>query len=130
MIGGCCHVPRGPIVLKASCDLGSGKSEAITPEGVNGTAFVISPDSQLVAGIGPDQKGYLYPVAGGEPRVIPGLNPGEQPITFSADGASLYIYQPGELPARVDRLNVQTGQRTLWKQLLPSDPASRPSVPS
>lgn len=123
MIGGCCHVPRGPIVLKASCDLGSGKSEAITPEGVNGTAFVISPDSQLVAGIGPDQKGYLYPVAGGEPRVIPGLNPGEQPITFSADGASLYIYQPGELPARVDRLNVQTGQRTLWKQLLPSDPA-------
>jgi serine/threonine protein kinase len=104
-------------------DLASGKSQAITPEGVNGTAFVISPDSQLVAGIGPDQKGYLYPVAGGEPGVIPGLNPGEQPITFSTDGGSLYIYQPGELPARVDRLDVHTGQRTLWKQLMPSDPA-------
>ena len=104
-------------------DLASGKSESITPEGVNGTAFVISPDSQSVAGIGPDQKGYLFPVAGGEPRVIPGLNPGEQPITFSTDGGSLYIYQPGELPARVDRLDVHTGQRTLWKQLVPSDPA-------
>jgi serine/threonine protein kinase len=104
-------------------DLASGKNQAITPEGVNGTAFVISPDSQLVAGIGPDQKGYLYPVAGGEPGVIPGLNPGEQPITFSTDGGSLYIYQPGELPARVDRLDVHTGQRTLWKQLMPSDPA-------
>ena len=104
-------------------DLASGKSEPITPEGVNGTAFVISPDSQSVAGIGPDQKGYLFPVAGGEPRVIPGLNPGEQPITFSTDGGSLYIYQPGELPARVDRLDVHTGQRTLWKQLVPSDPA-------
>ncbi|MGB8012669.1 MAG: protein kinase [Terriglobales bacterium] len=104
-------------------DIASRKSEAITPEGVNGTTFVISPDSQWVAGIGPDQKGYLYPVAGGEPRLIPGLNPGEQPITFSADGTSLYIYQPGELPARVDRLDVRTGQRTLWKQLMPSDPA-------
>ena len=49
----------------------------------DGTAFVISPDSQLVAGIGPDQKGYLYPVAGGEPRVISGLNPGEQNLDTS-----------------------------------------------
>jgi serine/threonine protein kinase/Tol biopolymer transport system component len=104
-------------------DPASGKNSPITAEGVSGTAFVISPDSEIVAGIGPDQKGYLYPVAGGEPRVIPGLNPGEQPLTFSTDGGSLYIYQPGELPARVDRLDVRTGQRTLWKQLMPSDPA-------
>ena len=104
-------------------ELASGKSQPITPEGVNGTAFVISPDSQWVAGIGPDQKGYIYPVAGGEPHLIKGLNPGEQPITFSSDGRSLYIYQPGELPARVNRLDVTTGQRTLWKQLMPSDPA-------
>jgi eukaryotic-like serine/threonine-protein kinase len=104
-------------------DSAAGKSSPISPEGVSGTAFVISPDSQVVAGIGPDQKGYLYPVAGGEPRVIPGLSPGEQPITFSSDGGSLYIYQPGELPARVDRLDLHSGQRTLWKQLMPSDPA-------
>jgi len=104
-------------------EVATGKSDPITPEGVNGTAFVASPDSQWVAGIGPDQKGYLYPVAGGDARSIPGLNPGEQPITFSADGGSLYIYQPGELPARVDRLDIRTGARTLWKQLMPSDPA-------
>jgi serine/threonine protein kinase len=104
-------------------EMASGKSQPLTPEGVNGTRFVISPDSQWVAGIGPDQKGYLYPVAGGEPRMINGLNPGEQPITFSSDDRSLYLYQPGELPARVDRLDVQTGKRTPWKQLMPSDPA-------
>jgi eukaryotic-like serine/threonine-protein kinase len=104
-------------------DVASGKSEAITVEGVNGTAFVISPDSQWVAGIGPDEKGYLFPVAGGDPRPIPGLNTGEQAITFSADSHSLYVYQPGELPARVDRLDLQTGKRTLWKELIPSDPA-------
>ncbi|MGA9963877.1 MAG: protein kinase [Terriglobales bacterium] len=104
-------------------DVASGKSEPITQEGVNGTAFVISPDSQWVAGIGPDHKGYLFPVAGGEPRLIPGLNPGEQPITFSSDSRSLYVYQPGELPALVNRIDLQSGQRTLWRQLMPSDPA-------
>jgi serine/threonine protein kinase len=104
-------------------DIASGKSEPITQEGVNGTSFVISPDSQWVAGIGPDQKGYLFPVAGGEPRPIAGLNPGEQPITFSNDSRSLYVYQPGELPALVNRLDLQSGQRSLWKQLMPSDPA-------
>ncbi|MGB9235851.1 MAG: protein kinase [Terriglobales bacterium] len=104
-------------------DLASGKSQPVTPEGVDGNAFFVSPDSQWIAGIGPDRKGYLYPVGGGEPRLIPGLNPGEQPITWSSDGRSLYIYQPGELPASVNRLDIQTGQRTLWKQLLPSDPA-------
>jgi len=104
-------------------DVASGKSQPISAEGVNGTAFIISPDSQWVAGIGPDQKGYLYPTAGGDPRPIPGFNSGELPITFSSDSHSLYLYQPGELPARVDRLDLQTGKRTLWRELVPSDPA-------
>jgi len=101
----------------------AGKSQPISPEGVNGTSFTISGDSQWVAAIGPDQKGYLYPVNGGEPRAIPGYNSGELPITFSSDNRALYVYQPGELPAQVDRLDLDTGKRTLWKQLMPTDPA-------
>jgi len=89
---------------------------------------VISPDSKWVAGIGPDHKGYLYPVEGGDPRVITGLNPGEQPITWSSDVQWLYIYQPGELPARVDRLDLRTGTRTLWRELMPSDPAGGENI--
>jgi len=104
-------------------ELATGKSRVITQEGVNGTALVISPDSDWVAGIGPDHKGYLYPVSGGEPRPVAGLNPGEQPIVWSSDGHSLYIYQPGELPAKVYRVDLQSGKRVLWKQLMPSDPA-------
>jgi len=103
--------------------LGDGKPQAITPEGVNATAFAISPDGQMVAGIGNDQNGYIYPVSGGQPRAINGFNLGEEPICWSADGRSMYVYQPGDLPARVNRLDLATGQRTLWKQLMPSDPA-------
>ncbi|MBS1849512.1 MAG: protein kinase, partial [Acidobacteria bacterium] len=105
-------------------DMDSGKNRPISPEGVHGTAFTISPNSQWVAGIGPDQRGYLYPVEGkGEPQVIPGFKSGEQPITFSSDSQAIYVYQPGELPARVDRIDLQSGKRTLWRQLMPSDPA-------
>jgi WD40 repeat protein len=104
-------------------DLASGKSQPISQEGVNGATFVVSPDGQWVAGIGPDQKGYLYPVGGGNPVPIPGFNPAEEPITWSNDNNSIYVYQPGELPASVYRVDVHSGKRTLWKQLMPSDPA-------
>ena len=104
-------------------DLAGGKPKAITPEGIHATAFSISPDGQQVAVIGPDQRGYLYPTSGGEARPIQHLEPGEQPISWGADGRSLYIYRPGELPAKVFRLELQSGQKTLWKQLMPSDPA-------
>jgi eukaryotic-like serine/threonine-protein kinase len=104
-------------------DIASKKSTPITPEGVHATAYSISLDGGTVAGIGPDRKGYLYPVNGGSVRPIPGFNLGENPITWSSDGYSLYVYHPGELPARVYKLDTRNGQRTLWKQLMPSDPA-------
>ena len=104
-------------------ELDGGKTDAISPEGIHGNAFTVSPDGHTVAGIGADQLGYLYPVAGGEPRPLPGLERGEQPIQWTADGRSLYIYRPGELPARVFVLSIEGGRRTPFRQLMPSDPA-------
>jgi eukaryotic-like serine/threonine-protein kinase len=104
-------------------DMTTGKSQPISQEGVNGSAFIVSPDGLWVAAIGPDEKGYLYPTAGGDPVLIAGFKSGEQPITWSSDNTSIYVYQPGELPASVYELDVHTGKRTLWKQLMPSDPA-------
>jgi len=100
-----------------------GKARAITPEGVNALAFAVSPDGRLVAAVGPEGKGYLYPVSGGEPKPIAGFEVGEEPISWSQDGRSLYVDRPGEMPVRVQRLELPSGQRTLWKQLMPSDPA-------
>jgi len=86
-------------------------------------SFAISPDGQSVAAIGPDQNGQLYPINGGKPHPIDGLKMGEVPITWSQDGRSLYTYHPGELPARVYRLELSSGQRTVRKELMPIDPA-------
>jgi len=104
-------------------DLEGGKPTAISPEGIYGLSFALSPDGLTVAAIGPDQKGYLYPIAGGEPRMISSLAAGELPISFSADGRSLYVYQPSQLPTKVYRIELSSGQRNLWKELRPADPA-------
>ena len=112
-------------------DLMSERRQAITPEGVNGTAFVISPDSQWVAGIGPDHKGYLYPIGGGDPTLVAGLKPGEQPIAWSADGnSSTSISQvscrPGWIVSTCKPDNALSGNSSCR----PTPPAWRPSVPS
>jgi len=105
-------------------DLAGGKPRPITPEGVSGfPSYVVAPDGKATAAIGPDGQGYLYPVEGGEPRPIPGLTSAYAPIAWSADGRSLYISGGGERPAKVYLLDIATGQRRLWKQLMPSDTA-------
>jgi Tol biopolymer transport system component/predicted Ser/Thr protein kinase len=104
-------------------DVDSGASKPITPEGVDANAFIISPDSSMVATTDAERNGFLYPVSGGSPKTISGYRNGERAITFSSDGGSIYVYHPGELPARVYRLDLRTGQRTLFKELMPSDPA-------
>ncbi|HMF07623.1 MAG TPA: hypothetical protein VKJ00_00730, partial [Thermoanaerobaculia bacterium] len=49
--------------------------------------------------------------------------PGESPIGWSGDGAAIFVSHPQGLPAKVFRLDIATGQRSLWKELSPSDPS-------
>ncbi|MFY9913011.1 MAG: hypothetical protein WAK56_24455, partial [Candidatus Sulfotelmatobacter sp.] len=81
------------------------------------------PDGNTVAAVGPDEKAFLFPIPSGDPRPIKGLLPGEVPVEWTADGKSLYIYKGGELPAKVYKLEIASGNRTLWKPLMPPDPA-------
>jgi Tol biopolymer transport system component len=104
-------------------DSSEGKPVPISPEGIDPLVLVLSPDGQRVVGVGPDGKAYFYPVAGGEPLAIPGIELGEQPIQWSDDAKAIYFYKPGDLPAKVYRLDLSTGHKTLWKELMPSDSA-------
>jgi eukaryotic-like serine/threonine-protein kinase len=104
-------------------DIDADKIEPVTPEGTNGFSFALSPDGSEIAAVGPDDKAYLFPVPSGDPRPIKGILPEEVPVAWTTDGHSLYVYRGGELPAKVYRLDLATGNRTLWKQLMPPDPA-------
>ncbi|MFZ1049957.1 MAG: protein kinase [Candidatus Sulfotelmatobacter sp.] len=103
-------------------DVSGGKPKPISPEGVDAQAFAISPDGQSIVGIGPDQKGYFYPASGGDPRIVNGMEPGDIPINWSQDARSIYLYRTGEVPAKVYRLELATGKKTVWKQIAPLDP--------
>jgi Tol biopolymer transport system component len=99
----------------------------VTPEGSAGRwgnlgRVCISPDGRWVTGIGPDQLAWLYPVADGEPHPIVGVEVGELPVRWASDG-SLFVARYRRASAHVFRLDVETGERTLWKELRPRDPA-------
>jgi Tol biopolymer transport system component len=94
---------------------------AISMEGVRSN--VLSPDGKFVAARGPDEKVYLFPVGGGEPKVVAGVQPGEFPTAWSADGRSIFVIARGQIPAQVFRVDVATGQRTSWRSLEPADAA-------
>jgi hypothetical protein len=65
----------------------------------------------------------IYPTEPGEPRPVPGMEDGEIPIRWTADGRALWVFRTTELPTKVYRLGVTTGERMFWKELTPPDPA-------
>jgi dipeptidyl aminopeptidase/acylaminoacyl peptidase len=94
--------------------------KAVTPEGVTRVSLITNDANFMVAQDEKDQFMY-YPVAGGAPRPIPGMQPGEQVLGIGGDDLTLYIGRAGELPLKVYRLNVASGDRQLWKEIGPAD---------
>jgi len=107
-------------------DFAGGKPRALSPEGYVGG--LVSPDGQWTTVRGPDRKRYLYPLAGGEPKPIPGLDPRDATLQFSPDGRFLFVAKSSEAPAQVYRLEIATGKKELWKTLMPADAAGVSSI--
>ncbi len=107
-------------------DVGGGAPRAVDPDGpgltVEYAARRLSPDGQWVAAASSDRRTALHPTAGGKPRVIPGIAPGDLVVRWTADGKGVYVYQPG-IVSKVEVLDLATGRRTPWKTLAPPDPA-------
>ena len=137
LYGGALWFPDGRRILVTGSESGKaprsyvqdrdgGAPTPITPEGTRGLA--ISPDGQWVAAVGSDHAISLWPVGAGGSRIVKGAEPGDRPVGWSADGASLWLFRRGEVPANVFRLDIANGRRELWKTLLPPDPAGVYSI--
>jgi hypothetical protein len=50
------------------------------------------------------------------------MEPGDVPISWNQDGRFLYLCRTGEVPAKIYLLELATGKKTLWKQIIPLDP--------
>ncbi|MGB7265106.1 MAG: winged helix-turn-helix domain-containing protein, partial [Terracidiphilus sp.] len=100
-------------------NIDGGKPRPITPEGV--TWCRPSPDGKWIAATNiVDRLGRLYPVNGGEPRAVPGLLPADN-FAWTADSKFLYIDHRGQLPEKIYRLNIVTGQKQFFKEINPPD---------
>ncbi len=103
-------------------DIAGGEPRPITPEGYRfGLAHkAVSPTGEWIAakGVGPPS---LFPIAGGERREIPGVEPRDDFIAWSADGRSVFLKADVEVPANIYKVDVETGKRSHWKTLAPAD---------
>jgi Tol biopolymer transport system component/predicted Ser/Thr protein kinase len=104
-------------------DIPDGKPRPITPEGVGIRFDVVSPDGKWAVATGTDRRIALYPIEPGEPRVVPGTEPDDIPLKWTADGGSIFVYRPSAPPLRIEKVDVKTGRRTLWKEIRPPDPS-------
>jgi serine/threonine protein kinase/Tol biopolymer transport system component len=102
-------------------DVDSNAAKAITGEGVNGSLFSISPDGKQAVFVDADEKPALLMLESGEVRPIPSLEAGDAPVTWTSDGRSLFLYRLGKVPATVNKLELATGHKQVWKQLVPLD---------
>jgi len=103
-------------------DLAGGGPRAVTPEGVTvqHDGNPISPDGRYAAAV-LDGKLSLYPVDGGQPVPVAGVEPGEQPIRFHPDGRLYLAKLVTPPPVRVHLVDPRSGARTLYRELAPDN---------
>jgi Tol biopolymer transport system component len=106
--------------------VGGGKPRRIVPERVSVPPFVtrpVSPDGRWVlGGKGPGTLAR-YPLQGGEPRPVAGIEKGEFPVGWSAAGLVFLVREtPGAV--RVYLVDPDSGRRTLSREIHFADPAA------
>jgi Tol biopolymer transport system component len=107
-------------------DIETGTAKPFTAPGVNFVRFWLipmSPDGSQVVLTGPDGRMSIYPTRGGEPVPLTALGPAEYPIDWTADGHAMFVSTGPGLPHRIVRLDLATGRREPWKELMPSQVA-------
>jgi hypothetical protein len=87
----------------------------------------LSNDGRMIAAFKSGQQTTrtvtVYPLDGGAPIPVAGMEPNEVVIRFSEDDRHLLVYDRDRLPARIYKLDYRTGTRALWRELDLADPA-------
>ncbi|HET7293214.1 MAG TPA: hypothetical protein VFM88_12375 [Vicinamibacteria bacterium] len=107
-------------------DTDKGEPKPVTPEGVVTRHPTVAPDGRgaLASTLEAGSVFRLYPFDGGEPRQVPGLRIGDDPLRFDATGQHVFVREPtaaNEPRALIVRVDTLTGRREPWLDLSPSD---------
>ncbi len=104
-------------------DVAGGNPRALTPEGYRLIPRTVSPDDKRVAVIGPDRKRYLYPSRAANRSRSPAWRPRKPRPDGRCDGRFLYVFRRRDIPVQISKLDVATGKKESWKELMPGDGA-------
>ena len=99
-----------------------GEPQPVSPDGFVGV--LLSPDGRTLAAV--DRYGEYYLCSTDpdvEPRPLQGYLDGDTLVQWSADGQSLFVREAGNLVLKIHTLDLSTGRRQFWKELVPPDPA-------
>ena len=103
-------------------DVDGGEPRPVTPDGFVG--LLLSPDGRTLATVDRYGEYYLYSLdEKSDPQPLAGYLDGDTLVQWSADGKFLFIREGGNLVLRIHRLDLATGAREFWKELVPPDPA-------
>jgi eukaryotic-like serine/threonine-protein kinase len=108
-----------------------GRPKSVRTEGINAdVGLALSTDAARIAYGVADRRIMIMPISGGTAVAVPGapVDACEEITGWSRDGRSLVLQNRCEIPGRLSRLDLQTGERTDWKELQLGDPAGVISV--
>jgi hypothetical protein len=98
---------------------------AITPAdlplGPNG--HLVSADGRRVIVRPAGRAAVELSLDGDDPRPVPGLLATDLPLRLDRDGRHVYVQAAMTIPSPVYRVDMRTGERTLWLELAPRDRA-------
>ncbi len=103
------------VALDGSAPTPIGPSEAVR------IPFWVSPDGKQLAVAAGERTMMLYPLDGGEPVEIPTLRPDELVQPWRMENQALLVTTPGEIPAKIDRIDLVTGERSPFRVIAPPD---------
>ena len=101
--------------------LSGGALEPLTPDGFD--VGPISPDGRTIVVIAPDGAKQLSSFASRTLRPLHGTTPLDAVVGWSTNSSALFVQQPAAIPARFEAVGVETGARTLVREVSPPDRA-------
>ncbi len=102
---------------------GSAAAHPISPPGFMAyTSDFLSPDGHWAVVSDTQERLWLVPVEGGEPKRIPGAEDGEAFAGWTGDGRAIHVSRYAE-KLEIHRVDLSTGTRKLWKEAFLPDAA-------
>jgi Tol biopolymer transport system component len=98
-------------------DIGGGPPRPITESDIDLIYPLVSPDGQEIAAIDGYGAVVLVRLDDGDLRPLVGVQEGEYPLQWRADGRALYVYRPDRQPVEIFEVDTRSGDRRTLREI-------------